>query len=103
MLIYIIKLGKELARRLINQGLDVTYILINALPYIMPTVTKVLMGASSILSNGNVLSRVGTAVVAMIASNYNVPVLICCQSFKFSERVQLDSICFNELGIIILF
>ncbi|KAL0450233.1 UNVERIFIED_CONTAM: Translation initiation factor eIF-2B subunit delta [Sesamum latifolium] len=26
------------------------------------------------------------------------PVLICCEAYKFHERVQLDSICSNELG-----
>ncbi|KAL0380962.1 UNVERIFIED_CONTAM: Translation initiation factor eIF-2B subunit delta [Sesamum angustifolium] len=26
------------------------------------------------------------------------PSLICCEAYKFHERVQLDSICFNELG-----
>jgi len=25
-------------------------------------------------------------------------VLICCEAYKFHERVQLDSICSNELG-----
>ena len=90
--------GKELARRLVEYGLDVTYILINALAYTMPIVTRVFLGASAILSNGAVVSRVGTSVVAMMAHTFNRPVLLCCQTFKFSERVQLDSICSNELG-----
>ncbi|KAL0343565.1 UNVERIFIED_CONTAM: Translation initiation factor eIF-2B subunit delta [Sesamum angustifolium] len=29
---------------------------------------------------------------------FHVPVLICCEAYKFHERVQLDSICSNELG-----
>eukprot|EP01098_Paradermamoeba_levis_P011848 TRINITY_DN5099_c0_g6_i2.p1 TRINITY_DN5099_c0_g6~~TRINITY_DN5099_c0_g6_i2.p1 ORF type:complete len:148 (-),score=44.25 TRINITY_DN5099_c0_g6_i2:72-515(-) len=44
------------------------------------------------------MSRVGTAVVAMMAHAFNRPVLVCCETYKFCERVQLDSICFNELG-----
>ncbi|KAL0430362.1 UNVERIFIED_CONTAM: Translation initiation factor eIF-2B subunit delta [Sesamum radiatum] len=51
-----------------------------------------------LLSNGTVYSRVGTACVAMVAHQFRVPVLICCEAYKFHERVQLDSICFNELG-----
>ncbi|KAK8339584.1 hypothetical protein V6Z12_A08G044000 [Gossypium hirsutum] len=43
-------------------------------------------------------SRVGTACVAMVAHAFRVPVLVCCEAYKFHERVQLDSICFNELG-----
>ncbi|CAI8594153.1 unnamed protein product [Vicia faba] len=55
-------------------------------------------GAESILSNGTVYSRVGTASVAMVAHASRVPVIVCCEAYKFHERVQLDSICSNELG-----
>ncbi|KAL0350568.1 UNVERIFIED_CONTAM: Translation initiation factor eIF-2B subunit delta [Sesamum radiatum] len=61
-------------------------------------VSRVFLGASSVLSNGTVYSRVGTACVAMVAHQFHVPVLICCEAYKFHERVQLDSICSNELG-----
>ena len=27
-----------------------------------------------------------------------MPALVCCETYKFAERVLLDSICFNELG-----
>lgn len=37
-------------------------------------------------------------MVAMVAHAFGVPVLVCCEAYKFHERVQLDSICFNELG-----
>ncbi|KAK8470153.1 hypothetical protein PHAVU_004G072200 [Phaseolus vulgaris] len=45
-----------------------------------------------------VYSRVGTACVAMVAHAFRVPVIVCCEAYKFHERVQLDSICSNELG-----
>ena len=35
--------------------------------------------------------------VAMLAHAFRVPVLICYEAYKFHERIQLDSICFNEL------
>ena len=50
------------------------------------------------LTNGNLISRVGTAAVAMMAHRFNIPVMVCCETYKFVERAQLDSICFNELG-----
>ncbi|XWS37690.1 hypothetical protein CRYUN_Cryun19dG0066600 [Craigia yunnanensis] len=90
--------GQKLLRRLVAKGLSCTYTQINAISYIMHEVTQVFLGASSILSNGTVYSRVGTASVAMVAYAFHVPVLICCEAYKFHERVQLDSICFNELG-----
>ncbi|PSR96566.1 Translation initiation factor eIF-2B subunit delta like [Actinidia chinensis var. chinensis] len=90
--------GQALLRRLVGKGLSCTYTHINAISYIMHEVTKVLLGAASVLSNGTVYSRVGTACVAMVAHEFQVPVLICCEAYKFHERVQLDSICSNELG-----
>ena len=60
--------------------------------------TKVLLGAHAVLANGSVLSGVGTAQVALVAKASNVPVLVCCETYKFSERVQTDSFVFNELG-----
>ncbi|KAL7223225.1 hypothetical protein ACSBR1_024814 [Camellia fascicularis] len=90
--------GKELLRRLLAKGLRCTYTHINAVSYIMHEVTKVFLGAASVLANGTVYSRVGTACVAMVAHAFHVPVLICCEAYKFHERVQLDSICSNELG-----
>ncbi|XP_057436952.1 uncharacterized protein LOC130729254 [Lotus japonicus] len=90
--------GQALLRRLVTKGLSCTYTHINAVSYIMHEVTKVFLGASAILCNGTVYSRVGTACVAMVAHAFNVPVLICCETYKFHERVQLDSICSNELG-----
>lgn len=90
--------GQVLLRRLIAKGLNCTYTHINAISYIMHEVKRVFLGAASVLSNGTVYSRVGTACVAMVAKAFNVPVLVCCEAYKFHERVQLDSICFNELG-----
>lgn len=90
--------GQALLRRLVANGLNCTYTHINAISYIMHEVTRVFLGASSVLSNGTVYSRVGTAAVAMVANAFCVPVLICCETYKFHERVQLDSICSNELG-----
>ncbi|ONK65152.1 uncharacterized protein A4U43_C07F34230 [Asparagus officinalis] len=90
--------GQALLHRLVAKGLSCTYTHINAVSYIMHEVTRVFLGASSVLSNGTVYSRVGTACVAMVAHAFHVPVLICCEAYKFHERVQLDSICSNELG-----
>ncbi|CAD5175588.1 unnamed protein product [Musa acuminata subsp. malaccensis] len=90
--------GQVLLHRLVAKGLNCTYTHINAISYIMHEVTRVFLGAASVLSNGTVYSRVGTACVAMVANAFRVPVLICCEAYKFHERVQLDSICSNELG-----
>ncbi|XP_020585354.1 translation initiation factor eIF-2B subunit delta-like [Phalaenopsis equestris] len=90
--------GKTVLRKLVMKGLSCTYTHINAVSYVMHEVNRVFLGASAILANGTVFSRVGTASIAMVAHEFRVPVLICCEAYKFHERVQLDSICSNELG-----
>ncbi|GER35721.1 translation initiation factor 2b [Striga asiatica] len=90
--------GQKLLRRLVGKGVSCTYTHVNAVSYVMHEVTRVFLGASSVLSNGTVYSRVGTACVAMVAHHFRVPVLVCCEAYKFHKRVQLDSICSNELG-----
>lgn len=61
-------------------------------------VSKVLLGAHALLANGSVMSRVGTSQIALVSKAYNVPVLVCCETYKFCERVQTDSFVSNELG-----
>jgi translation initiation factor eIF-2B subunit delta len=94
--------GQRLLCRLVAKGISCTYTHINAVSFIMHEVTRVFLGASSVLSNGAVYSRVGTASVAMVAHAIQVAVLVCCEAHKFHERVQLNSICFNELGMLLL-
>eukprot|EP01133_Synstelium_polycarpum_P004225 gene4225-4927_t len=90
--------GKELLHRLVQHGVKCTYILLNAVSYIMKEVTKVFVGACTILSNGNLISRAGTALVSSMAQFYNVPFIVCCETYKFTEKAQLDSICSNDIG-----
>ncbi|XP_068614558.1 translation initiation factor eIF2B subunit delta-like [Brachionichthys hirsutus] len=89
--------GREALRRLVQRGISCTYVLISAVPYILPEVSKVFLGAHGLLANGYVMSRVGTAQIALVAKAFNVPVLVCCETYKFCERVQTDSFVSNEL------
>ena len=36
--------------------------------------------------------------VALLAQSVGVPVLVCCETYKFTERVQTDSFVYNELS-----
>ncbi|KAJ1434672.1 hypothetical protein B484DRAFT_417378 [Ochromonadaceae sp. CCMP2298] len=61
-------------------------------------VTHVLLGASSLQCNGTMLAPAGTAMVAALAKAWQIPVIVAAESYKFSEKVQLDSIVYNEMG-----
>lgn len=90
--------GKEMLRRLVEAGLKCSYVQISALSFIVRQATKVLIGAHALLANGCVMSRAGSALVALAAHAYSVPVLVCCETYKFCERVQTDAFVYNELG-----
>ena len=90
--------GRKMLEVCTKAGIECTYIFLNSLSYVMKEVTKVFMGAASLMSDGSVLSRVGTASVALLAHSNNIPVLVCCETYKITSRVQLESITGNELG-----
>ncbi|CAM5072624.1 unnamed protein product, partial [Natator depressus] len=89
--------GRDTLRRLVRKGIRCTYVMITAISYVLPEVSKVLLGAHALLANGSVMSRVGTSQIALVSKAYNVPVLVCCETYKFCERVQTDSFVSNEL------
>ncbi len=90
--------GKHLAATLVELGIDVKYCLINGLSHNIQDVTKVFLGAHAMMSNGRLFSRIGTALVAMEAYEADKPVIVLCETIKFTERVALDSIVHNEIA-----
>lgn len=79
--------------------LKVNYVMINSLSLtILEDVDIAFLGAHAMLSNGHMYSRVGTAMIAMMCHRRSIPVLTCCESIKFSDKVQLDSVTTNELS-----
>lgn len=90
--------GKPLARELAEAGISATYLLITGLAFALKDVTCVFLGAHAMLSNGMLYNRVGTGQIALSAYTKNIPVVVLCESIKFSDRVLLDSVTFNELG-----
>ena len=59
--------GKTMLSRLVEHGISCSYVLLNAVSYIMKQVSKVFIGAVAMLNNGTAMGRAGTAMVAMTA------------------------------------
>jgi translation initiation factor eIF-2B subunit delta len=74
----------------------------HGLSHAIKDATKVFLGAHAMMSNGRLYSRVGTALVAMSAKEraggVEVPVIVCCETVKFTDKVALDSIVVNEIA-----
>jgi translation initiation factor eIF-2B subunit delta len=90
--------GRQILAILADAGIPCTYLLLPALASVIEEVSIVLLGAHSVQSDGAVYSRAGTAMVAMMAKTHSVPTLVCCETYKFSDAVHLDSFNKNELG-----
>jgi translation initiation factor eIF-2B subunit delta len=60
--------------------------------------SKCFLGASAMLGNGRLSARAGTAMVAMMAKDAGIPVIVLCESVKFTGKVALDSVVMNEIG-----
>ncbi|KAJ9451474.1 Translation initiation factor eIF-2B subunit delta [Diplonema papillatum] len=88
--------GRQLALTLASLGIATTYCLFNSLSTLLAKCNKVFVGASTMLTNGSLVSRAGTAMVAMMAKHFSVPVLCFCEKYKFTDKVWLGSLTNNE-------
>jgi len=82
--------GRKLLQRLSNYDVSCRYTLINSAGSLMASTTKVFLEASYILGNGAVVAQMGTGMIAYLASQYKVPVIALCETYKFTNRVNLD-------------
>jgi len=101
--------GKNLARGLLRAGMreggelsgcEVVYTLISGLAEVLEqeNITKCILGASGMLGNGALYSRCGTAMVAMMAKEAKVPVMVVAETLKFTGKMAVDSLSLNEIG-----
>ena len=72
--------------------------MLSAVTFAIKDCSLVLVSVEGLFSNGSVLANVGTSMICLVAQMYNVPVMVCCETFKFTDRVQIDSFVYNELG-----
>lgn len=70
----------------------------NSVSHYIDQATKVLLGAHAMMSNGYLYSRVGTMGIAIEAHDVKVPVIVLCESVKFSDKAPLTSYEMNELA-----
>ncbi|KAF8771750.1 Translation initiation factor eIF-2B subunit like protein [Argiope bruennichi] len=90
--------GLQMLHLLSKYGLQCAYKSIDSVCSVMKKASKVFIGAHALLLNGYVMSRLGCKQLALVASSYSVPVLVCCETYKFCDRSLSDSFVHNELG-----
>ncbi|RPA98101.1 nagb/rpia/CoA transferase-like protein [Choiromyces venosus 120613-1] len=90
--------GKNSLATLVAAGIEVQYMKMVLVEQNMASVTRVLLGAHSLQANGSLYSRAGCSMIARSASKNGIPVIVCCESIKFSEKFTSGGIIGNEFG-----
>ena len=78
--------GRITAGELLEYGIKTTMIVDSASRYFMKTVDFVLIGADAITSEGNVVNKIGTSMVALAAYEARIPFYVASELLKFSPQ-----------------
>ena len=76
--------GRITARELSQAGIPVTLIIDSAARSFIDQVDIVMVGADTVEANGNVINKIGTCGLAIIANEFKVPFHVCAETYKFS-------------------
>lgn len=78
--------GREMAQMLSTQGKAVTLITDAQADIFLPECQGVVVGADSVLANGDVLNKAGTALLAWAAHGHRIPFFVLCETLKISAH-----------------
>jgi ribose 1,5-bisphosphate isomerase len=79
--------GRDMAKALSQHGVAVTLITDAQADIFLPQCQAVVVGADSVLANGDVLNKAGTALLGWAAQGHRVPFYVLCETLKISPRV----------------
>ncbi len=88
--------GLITVRELAEAGVPVTLIVDSAMRYVMPNVSIAFIGTDTLESDGSVLNKIGTGLLAATARDFRVPVYACAETYKFmpaskmGKRVEIE-------------
>jgi len=75
--------GRITARELLDLGIKTTMIIDSAVRFFMNKVDLVMVGADAITSEGNVINKIGTSLVALAANEARTPFYVVSELLKF--------------------
>lgn len=93
--------GKILAEFLADIRVQTTYITEAQIDLWMPKVDKVVVGADAVLSDGSIINKCGTNLMALSARYHDVPFYVCAETFKqsASNDFELEKMDPSELNL----
>jgi translation initiation factor 2B subunit (eIF-2B alpha/beta/delta family) len=78
--------GREVARKLSTGNATITLITDAQADIFLPQCHAVVVGADSILANGDILNKAGTALLAWAAHGHRIPFYVLCETLKISPH-----------------
>ena len=76
--------GRLTAKDILDSGLKTTMIVDSAVRHFMNEIDLVLVGADAITSEGNVINKIGTSMVALAAKEARTPFYVVAELLKFA-------------------
>ena len=78
--------GRDTARALAENGMAVTLLTDAQADIFLAQCKAVVVGADSVLANGDVLNKAGTALLAWAAHGHKVPFYVLCETLKIAPQ-----------------
>ena len=75
--------GKTTAREMLDLDIKTTFIIDSATRFFMNHADMVIVGADAITSEGNVINKIGTSMVALVAHEARTPFYVVSELLKF--------------------
>jgi len=75
--------GRITAKEMLDAGIETTMIVDSAVRYFVNDVDLVVVGADAITSEGNVINKIGTSMVALAAKEARTPFYVASELLKF--------------------
>jgi len=75
--------GRITAKEMLRLGIKTTFIVDSATRFFMNRVDLVIVGADAITSEGNVINKIGTSMIALLAHEARTPFYIVTELLKF--------------------
>jgi len=75
--------GKITAKEMLDLDVKTTFIVDSATRFFMNQVDMVVVGADAITSEGNVINKIGTSMVALVAQEARIPFYVVSELLKF--------------------
>jgi len=84
------------SRELSNFGIPTSLIVDSAVMHFMDKVDVVFVGADTITKEGDLVNKIGTSQIALVAKHFNKPLYVATESLKFDHTRSSSDIVIEE-------